>query len=245
MELRGVMWMQTARRGPRRRRNDFRAITRSRIFESFQERWIFPSTKNGQSIVQRLLRVQRRATDDDRRRSAAGGRRSLGLCADSIDTARSVVRKRFGAHRGAGALALVALVAFLALDALLVACENETRYEAQRLIAAVDRFRHATNPEKPAAASALRAVPCSDASVCRARDACLASAEATARALRLKSEVEGSIAAVEKGTLDKESDEARALAGKLAEAESLLKEGFSALPACDDRIQELKRRLRL
>lgn len=129
--------------------------------------------------------------------------------------------------------------------AALVACDHDARQEAAQLVEAVDRFRKADNPGKPATLATLRAVPCSAPDVCRARDACLASAEATSKALRLKSEVEQGLAAVESGALARESDAARALPGKLDEAESLLKEGFGALPACDDQIMAIKRRHRL
>jgi hypothetical protein len=124
-------------------------------------------------------------------------------------------------------------------------CESATRQEAAQVVEAVDRFRKADNPGKPAAVEALRAVKCSAADVCKARDACLASAEATAKSMRLKSEVEQGLNAVEKGTMPRDSEQARALPAKLDEAESLLKEGFSLLPACDDEIMGLKRRHRI
>lgn len=124
-------------------------------------------------------------------------------------------------------------------------CDGEKRQEAERLVVAVERFRRADNPGKPAAVDALRGVPCSASDVCRARDACLASAEATAKALRLKSEVEQGLAALERGALAKDSPEAQALPEKLDDAESLLKEGFEALPKCEEEITALKRRYRL
>jgi hypothetical protein len=88
-------------------------------------------------------------------------------------------------------------------------------------------------------------VKCSAADVCKARDACLASAEATAKAMRLKSDVEQGLAAVEKDAMPRDSEPARALPGKLDEAEMLLKEGFSLLPACDEQIMDLKKRYRI
>lgn len=125
------------------------------------------------------------------------------------------------------------------------ACTTGARQEAAQVVEAVDRFRKADNPAKPAAVEALRAVKCSAADVCKARDACLASAEATAKAMRLKSEVEQGLDRVEKDAMPRDSEEARALPAKLDEAEALLKEGFSLLPACDDRIMDLKRRHRI
>ena len=139
----------------------------------------------------------------------------------------------------------LALSLSLALPLSLSACESGARQEAAQVVEAVDRFRKADNPGKPAAVEALRAVKCSAADVCKARDACLASAEATAKSMRLKSEVEQGLSAVEKDAMPRDSDEARALPAKLDEAESLLKEGFSLLPACDDEIMALKRRHRI
>jgi hypothetical protein len=81
--------------------------------------------------------------------------------------------------------------------------------------------------------------------VCRARDACLASAEATARALKLKSEVEQGLNAIEKDAMPKDSDDARQLPFKLDEAENLLKEGFDRLGPCDDQLMALKKKHRI
>jgi len=128
---------------------------------------------------------------------------------------------------------------------VLLACESPERAEAQRVVAAVDRFRQVQNPDKPAAADALRAVPCSAADVCKTRDTCLLTADATGRAIRLKSEVEKGLDALEKGTLAKDSAEAKALPKKLDEAESLLKEGLDKLQACDDQVMALKRKHRI
>jgi len=136
-------------------------------------------------------------------------------------------------HAVAGALAFLAL-----------ACSDE-RVEAERVVTAVDRYRRADNAEKPTRADELRAVPCNAADVCRARDACVASAEPTSKALRLKHEVEKSLAAVERGELAKDSPEAIALPKKLDDAEAFLKEGFDHLKDCDDQIMALRRKHRL
>ena len=141
--------------------------------------------------------------------------------------------------------AVIASVVVIGGTVLLAGCESGARQEAAQVVEAVDRFRKAENPAKPAAVEALRAVKCSAADVCKARDACLASAEATAKSMRLKSEVEQGLSAVERDAMPRDSDEARALPAKLDEAESLLKEGFSLLPACDDEIMALKRHHRI
>ena len=133
----------------------------------------------------------------------------------------------------------------LLLAALLFPSCDADRAEAQHVVTTVDRYRRADNAAKPALADEIRAVPCRSADVCRARDACAASAEPTAKALRLKHEVETKLAAVERGDLPKESPEALALPKKLDDAEALLKEGFDHLQACDDEIVALRRAHRL
>lgn len=125
---------------------------------------------------------------------------------------------------------------------LALGCDSTAKREAEQLVFAVEFFRKADNPSKPAAVESLRAVKCTATDVCRARDTCLASAEATARALKLKSEVEQGLTAIEKGTLAKDSEEARLLPFKLDEAENLLKEGFDRLGPCDDQMMALKRK---
>jgi hypothetical protein len=132
----------------------------------------------------------------------------------------------------------------LVVVAAVLACESPERAEAQRVVAAVDRFRQAQNPDKPTAADALRAVPCSAPDVCRTRDTCLLTADTWGRAIRLKSEVEKGLDAVEKGTLSKDSDEAKALPKKLDEAEALLKQGHDNLQPCDDQVMALRRKHR-
>jgi hypothetical protein len=126
-----------------------------------------------------------------------------------------------------------------------IACNSGARQEAAQVVEAVDRFRKADNAAKPATVESLRSVKCTAADVCKARDACLASAEATAKALRLKSEVEQGLTAVETDAMPSDSPAARALPAKLDEAESLLKEGFTALPACDDQVMALKRKYQI
>ena len=132
--------------------------------------------------------------------------------------------------------------AFPAAALILVACNSGARQEAAQVAEAMDRFRKADNVAKPSMVDTLRAVKCSAADVCKARDACLASAEATSKALRLKSEVEQGLSSLEKDAMPSDSAAARALPAKLDEAESLLKEGFAALPECDGQIMALKRK---
>lgn len=128
---------------------------------------------------------------------------------------------------------------------VLVGCESSERREAASVIAAVQRFRSADNASTPAMVEALRATPCQAPEVCKTRDDCVAVGEATSKALRLKSEVERGIAALESGALAKDSDQARELPKKLDEAEVLLKQGHTGLGRCDEQVQALKRRHRL
>ncbi|MCL2779356.1 MAG: hypothetical protein FWD73_15285 [Polyangiaceae bacterium] len=127
------------------------------------------------------------------------------------------------------------------VSSTLAGCSSD-RTQAAQVVEAVRRFRRADNRDKPAMAEALGAVRCTLADVCRVRDDCLASAEATAKALRLKNEVEIGISALKSGALARDSAEAEALPRKLDEAETLLKAGFERMPACDDSIRVLKRK---
>jgi hypothetical protein len=129
--------------------------------------------------------------------------------------------------------------------ALCSACDGAERRDAERVIAAVTRFRTADNASTPAMVNALKATPCSAPEACRTRDLCVATGEATARALRLKGEVEEGLAALEKGTLAKDTPEATSLPAKLDEAERLLREGHDGLAPCDEALQALRRRHRL
>jgi hypothetical protein len=133
--------------------------------------------------------------------------------------------------------------ALLAL--LLVACDSAERRDAASVIAAVQRFRSADNVSTPAMVDALRATPCSTPDACKVRDECVAAGEPTAKALRLKAEVEKGLGALESGGLSKDSEEAKALPKKLDDAEALLTLGHQSLPKCDDAVQALKRKYRL
>ena len=68
---------------------------------------------------------------------------------------------------------------------------------------------------------------------------------AMAAAIKLKAEVARGIQAVDAGNLALGSAEAQALPKKLAEAEAGLLRGRDALPACDERVQALKRKHRI
>ncbi len=138
-----------------------------------------------------------------------------------------------------------ALTLAVGLASVVIACDGADRRDAGGVIQAVERFRRADNAAKPAIVEGLRTAPCAAADVRETRATCLAFAEATSRALVLKSEVEQGLTNVEKGVIPKDSGEARALGTKLDEAEALLKIGFDGLAPCDERILALKRKYRI
>lgn len=148
------------------------------------------------------------------------------------------MKKFLNAHRR-----VVVFIAGVALGSL--GCDSAERREAQSIVNAITRFRTADNASTPGAVRALKATPCSTPEICRAREVCLASGEATAKALELKADVEKQIARLEKGELAKDSDEAKALATKLDEAETMLKRGHEGLPDCDAEVVSLKRKHRI
>ncbi len=127
----------------------------------------------------------------------------------------------------------------------LVACDSAERRDAETVVVAVTRFRTADNASTPAMVDALKATPCHAPDVCKTRDDCAATGEATAKALRLKNEVAKALPALESGTLSKDSPEAKELPKKLDEAEVLLKQGHDGLAKCDEEVQALKRKHRI
>lgn len=134
---------------------------------------------------------------------------------------------------------------FVVFALLFAACNLEAKQEADSLVRAMERFRKAENKDKPDMIGVVKNTKCSAADVCAARTECLAYADATARALKLKRDVELSLFAVESGAIPKDSEDAKALPGKLDEAEKLLKEGFGHLQPCDDQLMALRRTYRL
>lgn len=106
----------------------------------------------------------------------------------------------------------------------------------------MERFRQAESAAKPALVAALRAVECTASDVCEAKKVCLSSAEPTAQALRLKSEVEQGLHALTLDASVREAAQIQALPAKLDEAEHLLQEGYGALPRCTDALTALKRK---
>lgn len=133
----------------------------------------------------------------------------------------------------------------VALVVLLAGCSVEAKQEADSLVRAMERFRKAENKDKPDLLGVVKNTKCSAADVCAARAECLAYADATAQALRLKRDVELSLLVLEADAMSKDSDEAKALPRKLDDAERLLKEGFGHLEPCDGALLALRRTYRL
>jgi hypothetical protein len=125
---------------------------------------------------------------------------------------------------------------------LIIAACSSAKPEAAMLVASVDRFHRASNDDRPARADAITQVVCRDDDVCSAKNLCIEATTATATALRLKHEVELTLAEVESGKRDPGDPAAKLLAGKLDQASLLLKKGHDAMPACDQRILVLRER---
>ena len=126
---------------------------------------------------------------------------------------------------------------YVALSCAALAACHGARDEARALVGAVDRFRQASNDDKPALADALDKVACTDEAVCAAKAACTKSADATARGLRLQKEVKAGLQHAEAGA---GAVDAHALADKWSEAGTQLDEGFKALPDCDGKVEHLR-----
>jgi hypothetical protein len=123
--------------------------------------------------------------------------------------------------------------------AWLTACGGGAKREASTLSAAVERFRRADNASKPVQAQTVAGVACSDSRVCGAKRACLAAIDPTARALSLKDEVARLLVDIQDKRLSPDSPEARALPGKLDEAETLLHEGRAKMSECERKMADL------
>lgn len=150
-------------------------------------------------------------------------------------------QKLGGSPRRAGIVGLRVIASVSLLVASVGAC-GSSRREADAIVRAVDFFRRADNEAKPSAIEVLRSARCQEAEACRARDACLASGEATVKALKLRAGVAREVVAIDAGVLSPTSPRALELPSEVEEAEALLAEGFERLIVCDEQILALKRR---
>jgi hypothetical protein len=117
-------------------------------------------------------------------------------------------------------------------------CADPAKGEAASLVAAIDRFRRAEYPGKPALLGPLKDVPCKDATVCAAKDACVAHAEPLVQAITMKTEVQLRLGDGDAAAMDLEAR--AAMLAKLDEASRLLDQGRAAQGACDQKTLELK-----
>lgn len=107
--------------------------------------------------------------------------------------------------------------------------------EARALVTAVDAYRAAPNDDKPKKAAAIDAVACTDEEVCKAKDACRKSADATAKGLELQAEIQNALK--DGGKPDQD-----AMQKKFEEANSDLAEGFGELEDCRAKVDHLRDR---
>ncbi len=133
---------------------------------------------------------------------------------------------------------MVRVVPIFAVVAL-VGCSSAAKIEAASLVHAVDAYRRAPPEGKALRGRAVGDVACTDARVCDAKQICMAAIDSTVRALALKDEVAARVADLEKGVITADSPDAKALPGKLDEAERLLNDGRDKMATCDARLLEL------
>jgi hypothetical protein len=141
-------------------------------------------------------------------------------------------------RRGAvpAALTLVALVALVAVSS---GCGTGRR-EAGSLAEAVDRYRRASMDAKGGPAEMVERVACTDAEVCAAKEACLASVRPTVRGMALKREVQTALDDLEAARITREQAQALGLSAKLDEASHAVEEGRANLAACDTQVLALR-----
>src|SRR5260370_2334813 len=97
-------------------------------------------------------------------------------------------------------------------------CTGSGKGETAALEEAIDRYRHSQSPSRTDLALAVAAVPCTEAAVCEAKNACLAGIQPTNRALLFKDEVASRISGLEHKRITAEAPEAQALSRQLQDA---------------------------
>jgi hypothetical protein len=112
--------------------------------------------------------------------------------------------------------------------------------ETSALVDAIDGYRRADNPAKPARVQAVGAVACSEPAVCDAKGICLDAIQSTTQALLLKDEVALRLVDIEQKRLSPDAPEAAALPGKLDEAQRLLEAGRPKMTECERRLADLR-----
>ena len=120
----------------------------------------------------------------------------------------------------------------------LAAAGCHAKDEARTLVGAVDAYRAASNDDKPKKAAAIDAVACTDEEVCKAKDACRKSADATAKGLELQAEIQEALK--DGGNADPD-----VMQKKFDEANSDLAEGYGELEDCRAKCERLRERFGL
>jgi hypothetical protein len=126
-----------------------------------------------------------------------------------------------------------------------VACHDEGRSQAKRLIAAVERFQGTDNDHRPQVAEEVARVPCTETLVSAACPVCVAATRATAEALVLKRAVELDLAAAEAGKILPGELAERHLDDKVQGALKLLDDGKAKMQECEQALVALRRAAQL
>jgi hypothetical protein len=126
------------------------------------------------------------------------------------------------------------------LSCTVFSCSPTAKSEAAALLAAVDRYRDASDSAKVDRAHAVAGTRCSDVTVCNAKRACEEAILPSARALAIKDRVSERVRDLREGRLAPDSPEASALPTALEDAERLLNEGRAKMPECERLLVELR-----
>ncbi|MFO0678056.1 MAG: hypothetical protein U0169_16090 [Polyangiaceae bacterium] len=121
-------------------------------------------------------------------------------------------------------------------------CDAETKRDATALVGAVDRYRRASNEEKPSRVDPIAAVVVHDPELVATKATCLEAAQSFARGLAKKRDVEKALHRIETKELASDSAEAAALPGTLDEAAKLVETGHAAMGRCEERTDLLRKK---
>lgn len=128
------------------------------------------------------------------------------------------------------------------LTAAVVGCSHG-KEEAGALVHSIEVYRGASDIDKQAAVEKIKAVTCTTAEICDAKDECLKMAQPTANALAIKLQGRRTLDAVEKEAGIEA--EVKALPDRLDEASRLLDEGHEHLHSCQEKLTGLQIKYRL
>ncbi len=132
-----------------------------------------------------------------------------------------------------------------ALACALAACTSESKRQSASLLGAVDRYRRASNEEKPARVADIESVSVTEPEVVAAKAACISAVTSSAAGLTKKRAVEIAVRRLERKELAPESAEAQALPLELDVASKLLDEGHAAMGRCEEQTDVLRKKYEL